>query len=348
MSLGPVMVGVLGQELSAEERELLRAPLVGGVILFARNYIAPAQLRALTSEIHALRSPRLLIGVDHEGGRVQRFRDGFTRLPAIGNLGRVYDHDPVRARYLARISGWLMAIELRSMGVDFSFAPVLDLARGVSTVVGDRAFHEQPEVVADLARAYVIGMRRAGMEATGKHFPGHGSVAADSHLELPVDERTFADIAASDLIPFQMLSDHGIAALMAAHVVYPQIDSLPAGFSHRWLDDILRRRIGFQGLIFSDDLDMAAAVVSGGPEQRARQALDAGCDVVLACNDRAAMTRIVEHLADPADPVSHLRLARMHGRGRPSPERVARSASWRRAVQLLAGYDRSPLLDMDL
>jgi beta-N-acetylhexosaminidase len=295
-----------------------------------------------------VRKPRLLVAVDHEGGRVQRFRDGFTRLPAIGNLGELYQSDPVKACRMARVSGWLMAIELRAVGIDLSFAPVLDLGRNVSGVVGDRAFHEEPEVVADLGRAYMIGMRRAGMEATGKHFPGHGSVVADSHYELPVDNRDLEEIAQTDMIPFERLAHYGIAAIMAAHVVYPRIADEPAGFSRFWLQDVLRKRIGFQGLVFTDDLDMAAAAVAGAPEDRARMALQAGCDMVLACNDRPAMIGIVEGLADLDDPVGHLRLVRMHGRGQVTPERLAHSNSWQRAVRLVREYDTSPLLDMDL
>jgi beta-N-acetylhexosaminidase len=348
MSLGPVMVGVEGLELTAEDRELLSHPLVGGVILFTRNYRSFGQLRRLTEAVHALRKPRLLIAVDHEGGRVQRFRDGFTRLPAVGNLGVLYQSDPVKALRMARMSGWLMAIELRAAGVDLSFAPVLDLGLDVSGAVGDRAFHRDPEVVAELGRAYMVGMRRAGMEATGKHFPGHGSVVADSHLELPVDERDLEDISRTDLVPFERLAHYGIAAFMAAHVVYPRVDPQPAGFSRIWLTEVLRERIGFQGLIFTDDLDMAAAAVAGAPEERARIALEAGCDMVLACNDRPSMVRIVDGLGDFDDPVAHLRLARMHGRGRPTPERLAHSGSWRKAAKQVREYDQSPLLDMDL
>ena len=233
MALGPVMLGLEGPELSAQERELLRHPLVGGVILFTRNYQSPAQLTALTGVIHALRQPRLLIAVDHEGGRVQRFRDGFTRLPAVRRLGELYDQDRMRAKQLARGTGWLMAAELRAVGVDFSFAPVLDLDHGVSSIIGDRAFHSDPEAVADLAHAYVSGMQKAGMEAVGKHFPGHGGIAADSHLELPVDPRPLAVLETADLLAFERMIHYGLAALMPAHVRYPAVDDQPAGFSAR-------------------------------------------------------------------------------------------------------------------
>ncbi len=348
MSLGPVMIGLQGCELTHEERDLLRHPLVGGVILFTRNFESIDQLQALNLQIHALRRPRLLVAVDHEGGRVQRFRDGFTHLPAVRSLGHCYDRNREQGLRLARISGWLMAIELRSAGVDLSFAPILDLDCGVSGVIGDRAFHSDPECVAELARAYMIGMRRAGMEATGKHFPGHGSVAADSHRELPVDSRPLSELLTRDLVPFERLSHYGIAALMMAHVVYPEIDSRPAGFSTVWIRQMLRDRLRFQGLVFSDDLDMAGAEWAGEPEARARLALEAGCDMVLACNERSAAVRILDHLGPWDDPVSHLRLIRMHGRNKPTRARLGRSQHWKKAVDTVLSYDENPLLDMDL
>lgn len=342
------MLGLEGATLSAEERELLRHPQVGGVILFARNYQSPEQVRALTDAIHALRQPRLLIAVDHEGGRVQRFREGFTRLPAVRRLGELFDQHPQRARQLARITGWLMAAELRAVGVDFSFAPVLDLDHGVSSIIGDRAFHGDPEVVADLAHAYRSGMQKAGMEAVGKHFPGHGGIAADSHLELPVDPRSYDQLAGADLLAFERMIHYGLAALMPAHVLYPQVDEQPAGFSARWLKDILRQRLEFQGAIFSDDLDMAGAGVAGSPVERARAALAAGCDMVLACNDRAAAVSILQGLHEAPDPVSQFRLIRLHGRGRSTLERLQRNPLWRQALRLVQDYDAFPLLEMDI
>ncbi len=349
MSLGPVMLGLEGTRLSDEERELLRHPAVGGVILFARNYASPEQIAALNAEVHALRSPRLLIGVDHEGGRVQRFREGFTRLPPVKLLGVRYDRDRMRAKQLARVSGWLMAAELRAVGVDFSFAPVLDLDHGASRVVGDRAFHRRPEAVADLAQAYMSGMQKAGMEAVGKHFPGHGFVVADSHADLPVDERSFADIAADDLLAFERMIHYGLAAVMPAHVLYPRIDPAhPAGFSRIWLREVLRGRLGFQGVVFSDDLDMAGAHAAGDPLARARAALAAGCDMVLACNDRAAALEIVHGIGTAADPASQLRLVRLHGRGPSDREPLRASETWARAVRLVEDYDAHPLLDMDI
>jgi len=324
MSLGPVMLDIAGFALDPAERERLRHPLVGGVILFSRNYESPGQLAALTHEIHALRDPQLLIAVDHEGGRIQRFRNGFTRLPAARRFGELYAENAKRAKRLATSCGWLMAAELRALGVDISFAPVLDLDRGSSEVIGDRAFHRDPEIVADLAHAYMSGMQRAGMAATGKHFPGHGYCQADSHVALPVDDRPLADILAEDVMPFERMIHFGLAGIMPAHVVYSQVDRQPAGYSPIWLKDILRGQLGFQGVIFSDDLSMVGAHIAGDIVERGRAALAAGCDMVLVCNDPAAAAKLLEGFGPLEDPVAHLRLVRMHGR--PSPGRVELAA----------------------
>lgn len=335
MTLGPVMLDVAGATLTAEERERLRHPLVGGVILFARNYESPQQVAALTAEIHALREPAVLIAVDHEGGRVQRFREGFTRLPAARRFGELYDENPKRAKRLAQAAGWLMAAELRAVGVDFSFAPVLDLDRGFSTIIGDRAFHSAPEAAADLASSYVIGMHEAGMAATGKHFPGHGGCVADSHLELPVDERVYADIEVEDMIPFERLIRHGLAGIMPAHVLYARVDAQPAGYSRFWLRDVLRGRLGFEGVIFSDDLSMEGAKGVGGMVERAALALEAGCDMVLVCNDPDGAGEVLDGLRAPRNPASPLRLVRMHGR--PAAERIqlAAAPAYRDAVRMI-------------
>nr|WP_197702553.1 beta-N-acetylhexosaminidase [Sulfuricaulis limicola] len=337
MSLGPVMLDVQGLELLPEERERLRHPLVGGVILFSRNYQFPEQVEALVRDIHAQREPQLLVAVDHEGGRVQRFRDGFTALPPIRELGRIHDENPKRARRLAETSGWLMATELRAIGVDFSFAPVLDLDRGVSRVIGDRAFHSHPETVADLAHAYMVGMHQAGMAAVGKHFPGHGAVEADSHLALPVDGRKLVDIQAEDMVPFERMIHYGLEGIMPAHVVFSRVDSLPAGFSGTWLRKILREQLGFQGVIFSDDLSMEGAKVAGDVVARAKMALSAGCDMVLVCNDTAAADQVLTGLGTHDDPVSHLRLVRMHGRENPTRTQLAQDQSYRDAVRAVTG-----------
>ncbi|EXJ16615.1 beta-N-acetylhexosaminidase [Imhoffiella purpurea] len=348
MSLGPIMVDLAGTELTAEDRDLLLHPAVGGVILFSRNYDSPAQISRLTSDIHALREPRLLVGVDQEGGRVQRFREGFTRLPPAGRFGRLHASDPAKARRACESVGWLMAAELRSVGVDFSFAPVLDLDREISRVIGDRGFGREVQQVCELAAAWVEGARGAGMAAVGKHFPGHGGVGGDSHLELPTDERAFADLEMEDLVPFRRLIDRGLEAIMPAHVVYPRIAPEPAGFSPRWLRDILRGRLGFEGVIFSDDLNMAAAGAGGDYPERARAAAEAGCDMLLICNNRPAALEIVDAFGERREPASHLRLLRMHGRGRVDFSQLHECPEWQRALRYVAELEELETLSLGL
>lgn len=302
LPLGPVMVDVAGHAMTDAEREMLAHPLVGGVILFARNYQSPEQLKALTADIRAVRTPALLIGVDHEGGRVQRFREGFTRLPPMRSIGRLYDREPSLAVHLARATGLVLADELRRHGVDFSFTPVLDLDFGCSQVIGNRAFHSQPDVVVELAGALIEGLGLLGMGSVGKHFPGHGGCEADSHVAIPVDERPLAAIEQSDMRPFRALFARGLTAVMPAHVIYPKVDAQPAGFSRRWLQDILRGQLGFDGVIFSDDLSMEGASVAGGPLARAQAALAAGCDIALVCNKPESARLVLDGLeAPPAD-----------------------------------------------
>ena len=312
--LGPVMLDIAGSELAAADRERLLHPLVGGVILFTRNYVSPEQLTRLTAEIHALRSPALIVAVDHEGGRVQRFRDGFTAIPPMRELGNIWDHNAQHACHLAHHAGFLLAAELRAHGVDLSFAPVLDVDYGNSSVIGDRALHSDPRAIAELAHALVQGLRQGGMSAVGKHFPGHGHVRADSQHEIPIDDRPYADIEACDLLPFRRLAQSGLGGIMPAHVIYPQVDGQPAGFSALWLKKILRGQLGFDGVVFSDDLSMEGASVAGGVVQRAHAALDAGCDMVLVCNNPQSADELLDNLQYAMPPVSLARLARMHGR----------------------------------
>ena len=307
--LGRAMIDIAGLEPTAEEKERLSHPQVGGLILFARNFESPAQLRMLAAEVRTLREPQLLVAVDHEGGRVQRFREGFTRIPpmrAIGACGRD------NGAGLARAAGLVIAAELQAHGVDFSFAPVLDVDYGASSVIGDRAFCGDPATLAHLAGAFVEGLGAGGMAAVGKHYPGHGYASADSHVDMPVDGRELEAIEASDLVPYRRLIGQGLAAVMPAHVVYPKIDGRPAGFSPVWLRDILRARLGFEGMIFSDDLSMEAATQGGGVVERARAALAAGCDMVLLCNAPDAAAKLIDGL--DADPVPEARAARMRGR----------------------------------
>jgi len=318
MGLGPVMLDVAGTRLTPEDEARLRHPLTGGVILFARNYESPAQLAELTASIHAMRTPPLLIAVDHEGGRVQRFRDGFTRIPPMRELGRIWDTQPKRARHLAQQVGFVLASELRAYGVDFSFTPVLDVDYGVSTVIGDRAFHNEPQAIAELAHSLLLGLKLGGMPTVGKHFPGHGFVCADSHLEIPVDDRSYTDIELCDLIPFRQMVHFGLTAVMPAHVIYPKVDDKPAGFSSRWLKDILRGELGFEGCIFSDDLSMEGATVAGGIVQRAEAALNAGCDMVLVCNRPDLADELLAGLKWEMPATSKARLAQMRGRPHPS------------------------------
>ena len=333
------MVDLRTDSLSVQEKGLLLSPQVGGVILFSRNFTSVDSLTSLVSEIHALRHPRLLVAVDQEGGPVQRFREGFTQLPAIQELGKVHDTDPRRACELAEVTGWLMATELRSVGVDFSFAPVLDLDLGVSRVIGARAFHRDPEIVAKLAMHYVRGMRSAGMQAVGKHFPGHGGVAADSHIDMPVDSRSYQDLLMQDLLPFRRLINQGIAGIMSAHVVYERIDQEVATYSRKWLHSVLREQLDFKGAVFSDDLSMKAAVCSDEYLVRARKALQAGCDMVLICNENAQAVRVAEQLTNQDNPVSQIRLARMHGGRHAIPSQDLRTRkAWQSAVLQVESY----------
>jgi beta-N-acetylhexosaminidase len=311
---GPVVLGIEGTGLTAADRERLMHPLLGGVILFTRNYEDPAQLDALTAQIRALRTPGLLISVDHEGGRVQRFRDGFTAVPPMRTLGELWQRDSAAAQDEAWRLGNVIARELRSHGIDFSFTPVLDLDFGASAVIGDRAFSDDPGTVTELALRLCRGLRAGGCAAVGKHFPGHGFVAADSHHETPVDERPLSELLARDLVPFAALAKAGLEAVMPAHVVYPAVDDKPAGFSRVWVEDILRGRLGFDGLVFSDDLGMAGACGAGDIVARADAAIEAGCDMVLACNELDAADELLSRWRPRPQPRLGARAAAMAGR----------------------------------
>jgi len=344
MTLGPLMIDVAGQELTPEDRELLAHPLVGSVILFSRNYRDPEQLQQLVAAIQAVRSPALLVAVDHEGGRVQRFRPGFTPLPALRRIGQSYDQSPPAGLELARQHGWLMAAELLACGLDFSFAPCVDLDYGLSEVIGDRAFHARAPVVAELAVAYMHGMRDAGMAVTAKHFPGHGAVVADSHRALPVDRRQLADMQ-PDLQPYRLLIENGLPAVMVAHVLFPEVDAVPASFSHRWIGGVLRGELGFRGTVFADDLSMLGAAGMGDIVTRASRALEAGCDVLPVCNDRTQVVALLDGLRHAPDPTLHLRLARLRGQHSQTRATLLASAHWAHCSAALARCAAPPLLE---
>lgn len=280
---GPVVVDLQGLEINSAEAQMLTHPLVGGVILFARNCESVAQVSALTQAIRKI-NPELIIAIDQEGGRVQRIKEPLTLLPPMAALGRFYGRDASAAIKLSQDLGWLMAAEIISLGIDISFAPVLDLDYGVNPAIGNRAFHAEPLVVTELTRAFIEGMNAAGMAATGKHFPGHGAVYEDSHVAIPKDLRSLGDIENADLIPFKQLATSHLAGVMPAHIIFPAVDELPAGFSAKWIQDILRQQLGFTGVVFSDDLSMEAAGVVGGILQKAEHAWSAGCDALLVCN----------------------------------------------------------------
>ncbi len=297
--IGPLMADIGGTTLTAEDHEVLRHPLVGGLILFARNYHNNEHLRALTAELASLRKgrlPRLLVAVDHEGGRVQRFRDGFTRIPAMRWIGQLHAGDRERGLQWARAQAQILGNELAAHGIDLCFAPVLDLDHGVSEVIGDRAFAADAKTVIALAKSFCAGLASAGMAATGKHFPGHGAVVADSHLELPVDARTLQEIERTDLKPFAALIKAGIPSLMMAHVRYTAVDATPASLSRKWIQGTLRKKLGFGGAVFCDDLSMGGAAVIGSYAERARLALAAGCDMLPVCNNRPALAQLLDEL----------------------------------------------------
>jgi len=331
LPLGPLVLDPSGLALTDDDRKRLLHPAAGGVILFAHNYQDPGQLAGLTAEIRALRTPELLICADHEGGRVQRFREGFSAIPAMRALGVQWDRDRDVARRAARAIGLVIAAELGAHGLDFSFAPVLDLDYGASSVIGDRALHFDPLAVGALAVALAAGLAAGGMQAVAKHFPGHGFAALDSHVALPRDERALAEILRKDVAPYRPLIAAGLGGVMPAHVIYAQADAEPAGYSAYWLKQVLRGKLGFDGLIFSDDLSMEGASTAGGIPERARAALAAGCDMVLLCKDPEGQGALLEALgaAPLAVPARAERMRRRGGRD------LRKSGAYREALQHL-------------
>ena len=348
MTLGPLMVDLAGTSISDTERDLLLRNEVGGVILFTRNFVSVDQITTLVDEIHGLRSPRLLVAVDHEGGRVQRFHEGFSRIPAAASYARAAGKDLQLGRQLAEKAGWLMAVELRACGIDFSFAPVLDLAHGLSGVIGDRAFHSKAATVSTLAYAFMHGMNKAGMQAVGKHFPGHGGVVEDSHVAMPVDHRELEELLRTDIVPFENMIENKLAAIMPAHVIYDKVDDKPAGYSSFWIQNILRQRLGFQGVVFSDDLSMEAAGIAGGYGERAEAALTAGCDMALICNHLDGAIEAAEYIKGYNNPASQLRLVKMHGKQDITWAQLRQDAYWQQASAQIVALNDSPELEMDV
>ena len=331
LPLGPVVLDPGGLALSDDDRRRLRHPGAGGVILFAHNFETPEQLLALTAEISSLRDPELPISVDHEGGRVQRFRQGFTAVPPMRQLGVLWDRDRETAKRAARAAGIVIAAELGAHGVDFSFTPVLDLDYGTSAVIGHRAFHYDPNAVGTLAAQLIEGLAECGVAAVGKHFPGHGFAAADSHFAVPCDERPLKDLFRKDIVPYRAAIKAGLAGIMPAHVIYPQADAEPAGYSRYWLQEVLRGKLGFDGLIFSDDLSMEGASTAGGIPERARAALAAGCDQVLLCQKPAEQEALLESLASVPVPIPE-RIEKMRRRG---GRDFRKSVAYREALEAL-------------
>lgn len=332
---GPVILDVHSYELTALEREVLEHPQVGGVILFARNFDSLQQLADLTRHIRSVNS-QLLLCVDQEGGRVQRFKKGFTPLPAMGKLGQLATSDGELARQIAQELGWLMASEVLGVGVDLSFAPVLDVDAQFSQVIGDRAFSPTPHLVSELAGAFIEGMKQAGMRCCGKHFPGHGSVKADSHLELPIDTRQFEELEQRDLIPFRALLPM-LDALMPAHIIFPVVDANPVGFSATWLQEFLRKKLSFPGVIISDDLSMAGAAFAGDYPARAQMALEAGCDGILVCNQPSKAHQVLEFL----EAIGHKKTSRLQalkGQHSQNLAQIQGQQRWDQANSLIGRY----------
>ena len=337
--MGPVMMDVQGTSLSPEDKEILQHPLVGGLIFFTRNYHSPEQVSELSAQIRATAKKPILLAVDHEGGRVQRFRDGFSLIPAMGKIWQMSGENLIRAKVLAEHCGMLMALEVQAVGIDISFAPVLDI-NNISDVIGDRSFHHEPEHVTVLAEAFIGGLHQVGMKATGKHFPGHGSVKADSHIDLPIDNRSKEAIFQQDLLPFkQLIKNDKVDALMPAHVIFPNVDSQAVGFSRYWLQNILREQLGFNGVIFSDDLSMQGAASAGGYIERAEAAQNAGCDMLLLCNNRAGCIEVLDGANIVKAKASQTRLSKLLKPNNGNNwSTLKNNQNWQSASKLLNSY----------
>ncbi len=346
MSLGPLMIDLRSTSIDDEERRWLASPVVCGVILFTRNFESREQLQRLVASIHEVRDPPLLVAVDQEGGRVQRFVDPFTRLPALRSLGHLYDVDVGQALKSARALGWLMAAELLAFDIDLSFAPVVDLDRGLAEVIGDRAFHSSATAVCQLASAFSAGAHDAGMAITAKHFPTHAGVISDSHTESAVDAREFNDLW-DDLQPYRHLISGRLDAIMVAHVSFPDVDPLPASFSPWWLTEQLRGQLDFGGAIISDDISMIAAEAAGSYAERAQAALAAGCDMVLLCNAADEIPAVLEALDGYSSPPSQLHLMRLHGKSKKDWDTLLESSEWIEAQELVQSLSARPEIKLE-
>ena len=338
--MGPLVLDIESTRLTSDDIRRISHPLVGMVILFTRNYENRKQLTELCRDIHAIK-PGLLIAVDHEGGRVQRFREGFTQIPAMSKLGECWEKSSEKATLAAMACGYVLAAELRACGVDMSFAPCLDVNFNRSQIIGERAFSTDPTVITQLALALIQGMRLAGMSNCGKHFPGHGWVMADSHLELPVDERSFEALSECDLKPYTWMGQ-ALDSVMAAHVLYSQINAKPAGFSEYWLKTVLREKLHFTGVVFSDDLSMKGALGAGNVTERAQAALQAGCDMLILCNDFAASDTLLQTLTFADSPERVDRVKRLLPKGEAADwETMVQSALYKRSLAYLNGIVRT-------
>ncbi|MGJ8681434.1 beta-N-acetylhexosaminidase [Paraglaciecola sp.] len=331
--MGPIMLDVAGYELSPEEIEMLDHPLVGGLILFTRNYHDQNQLKDLVKHIRMVTRNDIVVAVDHEGGRVQRFRQGFSKIPAMGSIQDVCQRNGLNTSDVCQQLGWLMASEVQAFDIDISFAPVLDI-NGISEVIGDRGFHQEPDTIIQLASNFIKGMHSAGMKSTGKHFPGHGNVLEDSHVAIPIDTRRKQQVFDVDMAIFSAIHQQGLLdAVMPAHVIYPDVDDLPAGFSQVWIQQILRQKLEFDGVVFSDDLSMQGAVQMGDIVQRAQLALAAGCDMVLVCNDPTGAAKVIDGL--PSDLPNATRVKRLRQSSQVEFEQLIKSDRYDKAQRIL-------------